>query len=168
MTNIQKALITLIATTTFAAFAQSTTGTPMMGIGSTTGTSSMGSGTSSTTSGAMASDPARVRQVQQALMDKGISNGGVVDGFWGARSTAALREFQRQQNLPVTGQIDSATTSALGLSGSGFSPGTPSNDTASGMQQRQGRNPSDVIDDTAPMDNTTPGTGRSPSDTQQR
>lgn len=157
MTNIQKALITMIATTSFAAFAQSTTGS-----------ASMGTGTAPTSSGAITTDPELVRRVQQALIDKGISNGGVVDGFWGARSTAALREFQRQQNLPMTGRIDSATTSALGLSGSGFSPGTSANDTTPGMQQRQGRNPSDVIDDTAPMDNTTPSTGRSPSEPPQR
>ena len=196
MTNIQKALITTIAVMSFAAFAQtsgSTSGTSgpsvtnpnpratsvgasptgnsmnYVPLTNSDGTSSSTASTGSTTgSGAMARDPAMIRRAQQALIDKGISTGGAVDGFWGTRSTSALREFQRQENLPITGQLDSQSMTALGMSSSdGSSTGNNSSDTAPGMQQRQGRSPADVSDDTAPMDNTTPGTGRSPSDTQR-
>jgi peptidoglycan hydrolase-like protein with peptidoglycan-binding domain len=38
-----------------------------------------------------------------------------VDGRVGPRTEAALRNFQRQHNLPVTGRPDSETITALGI-----------------------------------------------------
>jgi len=46
-----------------------------------------------------------VRDVQQALASKGFDP-GASDGFWGDRSVAALRAFQKQNGLPETGVID--------------------------------------------------------------
>lgn len=57
-----------------------------------------------------------VRQVQQRLNSRGFE-AGRVDGRIGASTRAALREFQRAENLPPTGRPDRETLSALGISG---------------------------------------------------
>jgi len=63
-----------------------------------------------------------VRSVQEALKGKG-HDPGPIDGVMGARTQQALRAFQRAQNIETSGQLDSGTTSALGvtLSSSGTS-----------------------------------------------
>jgi hypothetical protein len=40
---------------------------------------------------------------------------GPSDGLLGKRTQAALREFQEEVGLPVTGQLDTTTRRALGL-----------------------------------------------------
>jgi peptidoglycan hydrolase-like protein with peptidoglycan-binding domain len=57
-----------------------------------------------------------VRQVQQRLNSRGFE-AGRIDGRMGASTRAALREFQRAENLPPTGRPDRETLSALGISG---------------------------------------------------
>jgi putative peptidoglycan binding protein/YmgG-like glycine-zipper protein len=59
-------------------------------------------------------DSSYVRSVQQALTDRGYSP-GPADGQWGPSTEDALRRFQSSQGLQATGQLDSRTTSALGL-----------------------------------------------------
>lgn len=49
-----------------------------------------------------------VRDVQQALHSLGYDP-GVVDGKWGKRSIAALKEFQASQGIPLTGEMDAGT-----------------------------------------------------------
>ena len=61
------------------------------------------------------SSPA-VRQVQQRLKSRGF-DAGPTDGRMGASTRAAIREFQRAENLPPTGRLDRETLSALGISG---------------------------------------------------
>src|ERR1700733_3689947 len=61
----------------------------------------------------------QVRGIQQALDNKGFKSGRV-DGKWGPETEAALKEFQKAQNMPGTGEIDSVTIVALGLNGSDF------------------------------------------------
>jgi peptidoglycan hydrolase-like protein with peptidoglycan-binding domain len=41
--------------------------------------------------------------------------GGAADGVWGPDSAAALQRFQAGHQLQVTGQLNQATASALGL-----------------------------------------------------
>jgi hypothetical protein len=53
-----------------------------------------------------------VREAQQRLLDLGY-NVGTPDGAAGPRTTNAVRQFQRDQGIPVTGRIDAATTDAL-------------------------------------------------------
>ena len=54
------------------------------------------------------------RRVQQALNAAGYSI-GVPDGRPGPQTVAALRKYQADRHLPVTGRIDAATLKSLGL-----------------------------------------------------
>jgi hypothetical protein len=59
-----------------------------------------------------------VREVQQALQDQGF-DAGPVDGIWGPRTSAGLREFQQDQDLEATGQLNAQTLGALGIAEEG-------------------------------------------------
>jgi peptidoglycan hydrolase-like protein with peptidoglycan-binding domain len=56
----------------------------------------------------------RVVAMQRALTARNLYN-GKIDGFWGAKTEAALSNFQRQNNLAVTGKLDAPTAEKLGL-----------------------------------------------------
>lgn len=58
--------------------------------------------------------PAVVRQIQQALNQRGYT-AGHVDGTWGARSQEAMKQFQKAQGLEPTGNINQRTMAALGI-----------------------------------------------------
>jgi peptidoglycan hydrolase-like protein with peptidoglycan-binding domain len=64
--------------------------------------------------------PGTVRDVQQALQDKGYDV-GPVDGVIGPRTQSALRQFQQQQGIPSSGRLDSRTLGALNVSSAGMS-----------------------------------------------
>ena len=53
-----------------------------------------------------------VRSAQQALKEKGF-NPGPIDGVMGARTTAAVREFQQREKLTVSGSLDAQTNARL-------------------------------------------------------
>ena len=53
-----------------------------------------------------------VREIQQALKDKGLDPGGI-DGVWGRKTIAAVKQFQTQQGLSVDGMVGSKTKAAL-------------------------------------------------------
>ncbi|GJE03755.1 peptidoglycan-binding domain-containing protein [Methylobacterium isbiliense] len=57
---------------------------------------------------------AGVRQIQQALTQKGYSTGNV-DGRWNAQTAAAARSFQQAQNMEPTGTLTIPLVFALGL-----------------------------------------------------
>jgi peptidoglycan hydrolase-like protein with peptidoglycan-binding domain len=57
---------------------------------------------------------ATIREVQRQLASRGY-NPGPADGVLGRATRAALMDFQRKENLPVTGQPDNATRTALGV-----------------------------------------------------
>jgi N-acetylmuramoyl-L-alanine amidase len=59
-----------------------------------------------------------VRSAQTALRDRGYYN-GPINGQMTAGTRDAIRRFQREQNLAVTGDINLATARALGLVGDG-------------------------------------------------
>lgn len=63
-------------------------------------------------------DSSRVRQVQQALKDKGFDV-GQVDGIMGQKTQSALREFQEKEGMQASGTLDQQTLSALGIQASG-------------------------------------------------
>jgi peptidoglycan hydrolase-like protein with peptidoglycan-binding domain len=57
----------------------------------------------------------QVREIQQALEDRGDSSVRV-NGEWGADTEAALKNFQKSENMiSQTGQLDFPTLLALGL-----------------------------------------------------
>jgi peptidoglycan hydrolase-like protein with peptidoglycan-binding domain len=53
-----------------------------------------------------------VRQAQQALMDKGF-NPGPIDGKMGPQTKGAISEFQKKENMKVTGRLDRETKAKL-------------------------------------------------------
>jgi peptidoglycan hydrolase-like protein with peptidoglycan-binding domain len=57
---------------------------------------------------------AAVRDAQGALSQHGFDP-GPADGMMGARTREALMDFQRQNNLPATGRLDSRTAQALNV-----------------------------------------------------
>jgi peptidoglycan hydrolase-like protein with peptidoglycan-binding domain len=54
------------------------------------------------------------RKVQQVLNDRGRYR-GKIDGVFGLRTRASIRGFQKAENLPVTGQLDTQTAAKLGV-----------------------------------------------------
>jgi peptidoglycan hydrolase-like protein with peptidoglycan-binding domain len=74
-------------------------------------TSSMGAGHYGSAS---SMDSQTVRQVQQALADKG-HNPGPIDGMMGPRTRAALQSYQRQNNLSGAKGLDQQTLDSLGV-----------------------------------------------------
>src|SRR5262245_13171973 len=55
-----------------------------------------------------------VRNAQQALKDKGMYTGSI-DGAMNAQTKKAVRDFQKQNNLKVTGTLNRETMAALGI-----------------------------------------------------
>ncbi len=74
----------------------------------------------------MTPTPERYKEIQQALVDKGYLK-SEPNGVWDAQSIDALRQFQTDQKLSVTGRISSASLIGLGLGpNSTPTPETPS------------------------------------------
>jgi hypothetical protein len=59
--------------------------------------------------------PARYKEIQQALAAKGYLKPEDATGKWNDSSVEALKRFQSEQNLDVTGKINSLSLIALGL-----------------------------------------------------
>ena len=55
-----------------------------------------------------------VKEVQEALRDKG-HNPGAIDGVMGSKTQKALRDFQQANNIKATGTLDAETAAALGV-----------------------------------------------------
>ena len=55
-----------------------------------------------------------VKKMQETLQDKGHYR-GKVDGVFGLRTRASIRAYQKDENLPVTGQLDTQTAGKLGV-----------------------------------------------------
>jgi peptidoglycan hydrolase-like protein with peptidoglycan-binding domain len=55
-----------------------------------------------------------VKKMQQTLRDKGHYRGDI-DGVFGLRTRASIREFQKAENMPATGQLDTQTAGRLGV-----------------------------------------------------
>ena len=54
------------------------------------------------------------RQVQEKLRQNGF-DAGPANGDFGAKTQAALAQFQRARDLPVSGMLDDATRAELGV-----------------------------------------------------
>ncbi|MFZ0417525.1 MAG: peptidoglycan-binding domain-containing protein [Candidatus Sulfotelmatobacter sp.] len=55
-----------------------------------------------------------IKKVQETLRGKGYY-GGKADGVFGLRTRASIRAYQKAENLPVTGQVDTRTAAGLGV-----------------------------------------------------
>jgi peptidoglycan hydrolase-like protein with peptidoglycan-binding domain len=55
-----------------------------------------------------------IRKMQEILRDKGHYR-GKVDGVFGLRTRASIRAYQKADNLPITGEIDTRTAAGLGV-----------------------------------------------------
>ena len=55
-----------------------------------------------------------ITKMQETLRDKGHYR-GKVDGVFGLRTRASIRAYQKAENLPVTGQVDTRTADGLGV-----------------------------------------------------
>ena len=55
-----------------------------------------------------------LEKMQQTLWDKGHYR-GKVDGLFGLRTQASIRAYQKAENLPITGQLDTQTAARLGV-----------------------------------------------------
>lgn len=53
-----------------------------------------------------------IYQVQKKLVELGYDP-GAIDGMWGKKTTSAIRRFQQDNGLPVTGQLDKQTRAEL-------------------------------------------------------
>jgi peptidoglycan hydrolase-like protein with peptidoglycan-binding domain len=62
---------------------------------------------------ALAQDRAAIENAQKTLKEKGHDPGSI-DGVMGPQTTAALRAYQKEQGLDVTGRLDGTTLSKLG------------------------------------------------------
>jgi hypothetical protein len=78
------------------------------------------------------SGQSEIREAQMKLNQKGF-DAGQPDGVMGPRTQDALAQFQRQQGLQESGQIDSATADALGISSG---PSTTGQGSPSGNRSR--------------------------------
>jgi peptidoglycan hydrolase-like protein with peptidoglycan-binding domain len=58
--------------------------------------------------------PERVRAVQEALKSKG-HDPGPIDGIFGPKTEAALKSFQKAENLEASGRGDAQTLAKLGV-----------------------------------------------------
>ena len=57
---------------------------------------------------------AHVKTVQENLREKGYYN-GQIDGIAGPQTKAGIRQYQKAENLPVTGRLDAQTAGKLGV-----------------------------------------------------
>ena len=55
-----------------------------------------------------------IKKVQESLRDKGYYH-AKVDGISGPQTRAAIRQYQKDENLPVTGRLDARTAGKLGV-----------------------------------------------------
>lgn len=92
-------------------------------------------------SASMSSDD--IKKVKEALKAKGHDPGNI-DGNMDIKTQQALRDFQKANNLPVTGILDSQTAAKLGVSASsqsGASGSRQQGQEGSGSQRPQGSSP---------------------------
>jgi peptidoglycan hydrolase-like protein with peptidoglycan-binding domain len=78
----------------------------------------LGSGPNLSKEESAVAHPSDVIKMQQTLQNKGHYR-GKVDGVFGLRSRASIRAYQKAENLPVTGQLDTLTAGKLGVRSEG-------------------------------------------------
>lgn len=69
----------------------------------------------------MAQSAGTVRNVQQALNDKGFDP-GPIDGIMGPRTRSAIKSYEKQQNMPADGALTAKVLDGLGVQASDEPP----------------------------------------------
>lgn len=69
---------------------------------------------------------AAVKQLQQRMIDLGVTVRGGADGIFGPATANAVKAFQASQGLPQTGTVDAATVAALANPAPAAPVGSPS------------------------------------------
>ena len=92
-----------------------------------------------------------VKQVQAALKSKGVDP-GPEDGVLGPKTQQAIRDFQKSNNLSVTGRLDDKTASALGVDVAGSGSGMGSSSSPSGSSSGLSKSGSDSATGKGPSD----------------
>lgn len=102
-------------------------------------------------------DKKTIKQVEKALKAKNLFT-GKVDGVLDAETTSAIRRFQTDNGIIVTGQLDARTLDALGVKShqSGSSPGTMPHDPKDMMTPNEGTTPAPISTPSDPVDPPTP------------
>jgi len=103
----------------------------------------------------------RVRDVQQALNDAGFA-AGPADGIAGRRTRAAIRAYQQDAGLPVSGEIDAALVARL-LGSAAQGDGNPANDRACVSVQLIAPEPAETSPQPEPPSQPTPPATPPPS-----
>ncbi|WP_193222319.1 peptidoglycan-binding domain-containing protein [Alkalilimnicola sp. S0819] len=83
-------------------------------------------------------DDQMIRQLQQALSEQGQDL--QTDGIWGPETHQALRQYQQEQGLEPSGQIDSETLASLNLENqqsAAMEQGQPEQDQQASVQEDQ-------------------------------
>ncbi|HEY1265937.1 MAG TPA: peptidoglycan-binding domain-containing protein [Candidatus Binatia bacterium] len=94
--------------------------------------------------GTSSSGSASVKQIQQALKDKG-QDPGPIDGVMGGQTKSALKAYQSANNLKATGMVDAETAKSLGVkapSSSSFSDRSSGRNAPSARDAKRGSGPS--------------------------
>ena len=76
-----------------------------------------------------------VTRIQQTLKDRGYDV-GPVDGMWGEKTQAAVREFQQSRDLQATGKVNAQTLAALGIDTGEMGADQPSRTTGAAEQSQ--------------------------------
>ena len=78
------------------------------------------------TRGPLAPEPARIREIQQALAREGFYQGEPT-GKWDDASVAAMKQYQEAKGLPATGRLEALSLQKLGLGSpvAGLAPPAP-------------------------------------------
>ena len=85
-----------------------------------------------------------MRKVEEALKTKGY-NPGKIDGVVDDTNRAAIRSFQKDKSLPVTGTVDKRTAEELGVSISKASDRAGTKGTPKSEGRSQGRDTDDTV-----------------------
>ena len=85
-----------------------------------------------------------MRKVEEALKTKGY-NPGKIDGVVDDTNRAAIRSFQKDKSLPVTGTVDKRTAQELGVSISKASDRAGTKGTPKSEGRSQGRDTDDTV-----------------------
>jgi len=79
-----------------------------------TGSHEQGTGRMGSQQGATRMSDADIKSVKEALKAKGL-NPGPINGTMDSQTQQAIRDFQRTNNLRVTGEVDEQTAAKLGV-----------------------------------------------------